>query len=116
MNLMKLLTFKSSMGIKKIFLVFFLILFYFNYTNLSAKIPIDAIKPYCNGNFEKNNSSNLIIDELKVRIYKNKQWNENLLKIHLNYEKKKIKENIKIGFQISELGIFIKKNTKQKFF
>ena len=89
MNLMKLLTFKSSMGIKKIFLVFFLILFYFNYTNLSAKIPIDAIKPYCNGNFEKNNSSNLIIDELKVRIYKNKQWNENLLKIHLNYEKKK---------------------------
>ena len=58
MNLMKLLTFKSSMGIKKILLVFFLILFYFNYTDLLAKIPVDAIKPYCNGSFEKNNSTN----------------------------------------------------------
>ena len=106
MNLMKLLTFKSSMGIKKIFLVFFLILFYFNYTDLSAKIPTDAIKPYCNGNFEKNNSSNLIIDELKVIIYKNKQWNENLLKIHLNYEKKKnqrIHKNWISNFRITDV-------------
>ena len=38
------------------------------------------------------------------------------LKFILIMKKKKIKENIKIGFQISELGIFIKKNTKQKFF
>ena len=37
------------------------------------------------------------------------------LKFILITKKKKIKEYIKIGFQISELRMFIKKNTKQKF-
>ena len=77
------------MGIKKVFYIIFLIFFFIYGTNLFAKKPDDAIKPFCNGNLKGKFASNLELEDFQIKINKNKQWNKNLLKIYLNYQQRK---------------------------
>lgn len=84
------------MGIKKnlkVIFLFFFFLFFLN--NTFAEIIDDAIEPFCEGNLKGEFSSNLELEELEIKINRTKQWNENLFKIYLNYQKKKNKSEHK---------------------
>tara|TARA_Y100000389_G_scaffold181283_1_gene196748 strand:+ start:2015 stop:4342 length:2328 start_codon:yes stop_codon:yes gene_type:complete len=77
------------MEIKKSFYIIFFTFLYFYTFNLFAQKPNDAIEPFCNSNLKGVNTSNLDLENFEIKVNKNKQWNENLLKIYLNYQKKK---------------------------
>jgi len=87
------------MGIKKNFIKIFLIFFiffspFFSCPVLAEKID-DAIDPFCGGNLKGEFSSNLEIEDFKIKINKVRQWNENLFKIYLEYQNLKNKSKNK---------------------
>ena len=80
---------------KKLIIFFFTFLFLFFFKNVSAKIIDDAIEPFCDNNLKGEFSSNLVLENINIKINKSKQWNENLFKIHLEYQNKKNKSKNK---------------------
>ena len=77
------------MEIKKIICFIFLIFFFTKNINAAEQIPKDAIEPYCKGNLKNVFVDDLKLENISIRILNSRRWNRNLLKLHLNYEKKK---------------------------
>ena len=86
---MKLMIFKSDMEIKKT--IFLIIFIFFSTKNIIAdeKIPNDVIEPYCDGNLKDAMTDELSLQYINLQIIENKKWNKNLLKLQVNYEKKR---------------------------
>jgi len=77
------------MEIKKIICFIFLIFFFIKNINAAEQIPKDAIEPYCEGNLKNVFVDDLKLENISIRILNSQKWNENLLRLHLNYEKKR---------------------------
>jgi hypothetical protein len=105
------------MEIKKIFqLNFFLIFFLLFSTNLYSEDlsfkPQDSIEPYCKGNIPI--SDNLVLENLEIKVNKNKKWSKNLLNLHVYFQETKSKSHNNNWFGDFRINKKFKKKFKSK--